>query len=219
MERGQRLLWNMARYTDSVCRMCRREGLKLFLKGERCYSDKCAIERREYAPGQHGQGRRSKLSEFGVQLREKQKFRRVYGILEKQFRRLFAQAERSRGETGKELIKNLEARLDNLVYRFGFASSRSEGRLLVIQGHFLINGHKVDKPGYQLRAGDVISLREKSQKITRILGALDAVQRRGVPEWLELDREKLTGTVRSLPEREQITFPLSEQLIVEFYSK
>lgn len=208
----------MARYRESVCRLCRREGLKLFLKGDRCYSEKCAIERREYAPGQHGQARK-KTSEYGVQLREKQKFRRVYGILENQFQRLFAQAERSKGETGKILIRNLEARLDNMVYRMGFANSRSEARMLVTQSHFLVNNKKVDVPSAQLSAGDVVSVKDKSKKMARIIGALEASQRRGLPEWLEVDREALKGTVKQLPGREQITFPLSEQLVVEYYSK
>lgn len=209
----------MARYKDSVCRLCRREGLKLFLKGDRCYSDKCAIERREYGPGQHGQSRRGKLSDFGVQLREKQKVRELYGLLERQFQRTFNRAERMKGVTGENLIKILEARLDNMVYRFGFANSRTEARLLVGQNHFLVNNKRVNIPSAQTKPGDCISLREKSKKVARIIGALDAVERRGVPEWLVLDREKMAGTIKALPLREQITIPIEEQLIVEYYSK
>lgn len=209
----------MARYKDSVCRLCRREGLKLFLKGDRCYSEKCAIERREYAPGQHGQERRTKLSEYGVQLREKQKVRRIYGVLERQFQHTFSRAERLKGETGKNLIALLEARLDNMIYRMGFANSRNEARMLITQNHFLVNERRLNIASARLKMGDVVSVREKSKKAARILGALEAAERRGIPEWLELDREKMTGKVKNIPEREQITLPITEQLIVEYYSK
>jgi small subunit ribosomal protein S4 len=208
----------MARYKDPVCRLCRREGMKLFLKGDRCYSDKCAVERREYAPGQHGQGR-TKVSEYGTQLREKQKIRRIYGLLERQFRKTFHEAERVKGVTGENLIKMLESRLDNVVYRMGFANSRTEARLLVSQQHFTVNGHVVNIASYRVKAGDKVSVRDKSQKVTRIQGALDAVQRRGVPEWISLDAAKFTATMNMIPERSQITLPMNEQLVVELYSK
>ena len=209
----------MARYIQSVCRLCRREGLKLFLKGDRCYSDKCAIERREYGPGQHGQGRRTKLSEFGVQLREKQKVRQIYGLLERQFAKTFEEAERLKGVTGENLIKRLESRLDNMVYRMGFANSRNEARMLITQSHFLVNSRKVTIPSYSVKAGDVVTVKERSRKVTRIMGALEASERRGIPEWLEIDRLKFEGKVRMLPSRNQITMPIDEQLIVEYYSK
>jgi len=209
----------MARYHESVCRLCRREGVKLFLKGDRCYTEKCAIERREYAPGQHGQERRSKLSEYGVQLREKQKVKRIYGVLERHFRKLFQRADRMKGETGKNLVQLLETRMDTIVYRMGFATSRTEARLLILQNHFLLNDDKVNIASARVKAGDIISVREKSRKVTRIVGALETSERRGVPEWLEVDREKMSGTVKALPAREQITMPINEQLIVELYSK
>lgn len=209
----------MARYKDSVCRLCRREGLKLFLKGDRCYTEKCAIERREYAPGQHGQARKTKLSEYGVQLREKQKVRELYGMLERQFQKTFVQAERSKGVTGDNLIKILESRMDNMVYRMGFANSRNEARLLIGQNHFMVNNRRLNIPSAQLKPGDVVTVRERSKKITRIVGALEAAERRGVPEWLELNREAMTASVRALPAREQITVPINENLIVEYYSK
>ena len=209
----------MARYTQSVCRLCRREGLKLFLKGDRCYSDKCAIERREYGPGQHGQGRRTKLSEFGVQLREKQKLRQIYGLLERQFSKTFTSAERMKGVTGENLIKLLEARLDNMVYRMGFANSRNEARMLITQSHFLVNNRKVTIPSYIVKAGDVVTVKERSRKATRIIGALEASERRGIPEWLEVDMPKFEGKVRMIPARDQITIPINEHLIVEYYSK
>jgi small subunit ribosomal protein S4 len=198
--------------------LCRREGLKLFLKGERCYSDKCALERRGYPPGQHGQ-RRSKVSEYGFQLREKQKVKRLYGLLEEQFRRTFDEAERRKGITGENLLKLLESRLDNMVYRMGFATSRNEARQLIRHNHFLVNGKKVNIPSYILKVGDVIEVREKSRSMARILESLEAVQRRGVPGWLELDKDNFKGTIKSLPLREEITLPIREQLIVELYSK
>ncbi|NVN90687.1 MAG: 30S ribosomal protein S4 [Desulfuromonadales bacterium] len=208
----------MARYTGPSCRLCRRENMELFLKGDRCYTDKCAIKRRNYAPGQHGQGR-SKNSAYGIQLREKQKVRRIYGILEKQFRGYFAEADRLKGVTGENLLSLLERRLDNVVYRLGFASSRSESRQLVRHGHFVLNGKKVNIPSIQTKIGDVIELREKSRKITAINDALDAVTRRGVPQWLELDRDACKGNLKALPIREDVTTPIQEQLVVELYSK
>ena len=208
----------MARYRDSVCRICRREGLKLFLKGDRCYTDKCSIDRRAYPPGQHGQGRK-KTTDYGIQLREKQKVRRMYGLLEKQFRNYFKLAERQKGITGDNLLMLIESRLDNMVYRLGFASSRNEARQMVSHGHFLIDGKKANIPSMRLKAGSTVEVREKSQKHGKINDALDAVVRRGVPEWLELDRDKFKGTVKALPSREDITMPIQENLIVELYSK
>ena len=208
----------MARYTKSVCRLCRRENLKLFLKGERCYTDKCAIDRRNYPPGQHGQDRK-KFSDYGAQLREKQKVRRLYGLLENQFRNIFKEADRRKGITGEILLAILERRLDNTVYRLGFASSRNEARQLVRHSHFLVNQSKVNIPSYLVKPGDIIEVREKSKKIVRILEALEGVARRGVPQWLELDKEQLKGNVKALPTREEITIPIQEKLIVELYSK
>lgn len=208
----------MARYTEAVCKLCRREGLKLFLKGDRCYTDKCAIERRAYAPGQHGQGR-SKFSEYGSQLREKQKVKRLYGLQEKQFRLTFEEADRRKGITGELLLGQLEARLDNFVYRAGFAHSRSEARQLVLHGHFRLNGHKVFTPSLTLRTGDFVELGEKSKKVDRILKAVEGVERRGMPSWVELDRDQLKATFKGEPQRDEITLPISEQLIVELYSK
>lgn len=208
----------MARYTGAVCRLCRREGLKLFLKGERCYTDKCAIERRNYPPGEHGQGR-VKFSEYSVQLREKQKLRRMYGVLEGQFRRYFEMADRAKGVTGETLLQLLERRLDNIVYRVGFATSRSEARQLVRHGHFRVNGRKVNVPSYLVRAGDTVSVRDRSQKVTRIQGALELAQRRGVPDWLEVTPESFAGRVKALPVRSDLTMPINEKLVVELYSK
>lgn len=208
----------MARYLGSVCRLCRREGLKLFLKGERCYGDKCAIERRSYPPGQHGQGR-AKVSEYGSQLREKQKVKRLYGLLEKQFRGTFAEADRQKGITGENLLKLLERRLDNMVYRMGFSSSRNEARQLIRHNHFLVNGKKVNIPSYLLKPGDVIQIRDKSRNVVRIQESLEAVQRRGIPSWLELDKDNFKCVVKTLPVREELTLPIKEQLIVELYSK
>ena len=208
----------MARYAGSVCRLCRREGTKLFLKGDRCYSDKCSVERRNYAPGQHGQ-RRSKFSPFAVQLREKQKVRRMYGLLEKQFRGYFEKADRQRGVTGENLLTLLERRLDNMVYRLGFASSRNEARMLVRQNHFFVNKKRVNIPSYLTNPGDMIEVKEKSRNVTRIQEAMEAVARRGVPSWLELDKNRFVGTIKALPMREELTMPIQEQLIVELYSK
>ena len=208
----------MARYTESVCRLCRRENLKLFLKGERCYTDKCAIERRNYPPGEHGQGR-PKFSAYSIQLREKQKVKRMYGLLENQFRRTFAQAARTKGITGETLLVLLERRLDNVAYRLGFASSRAEARTLVRHGHILVNGKKVNIPSYFVRAGDVVSVRERSRQMARVLTAMEGAQRRGVPEWAELDRDACSGRIRLLPTRSDVTMPINEKLIVELYSK
>jgi len=208
----------VARYTGAVCRHCRREGLKLFLKGERCYTDKCAIERRNYPPGEHGQAR-PKFSEYSIQLREKQKLRRIYGVLEGQFRRYFAMADRARGVTGETLLQLLERRLDNIVYRLGFATSRVEARQLVRHGHFQVNGRKVDVPSFLVRVGDAISVRERSQKVVRIQEALELAQRRGVPDWLGMTPETFTGTIKALPNRADLTLPINEKLVVELYSK
>jgi len=208
----------LARYTKSVCRLCRRENLKLFLKGERCYTEKCAIDRRNYAPGQHGQGRK-KFSAYGAQLREKQKVKRLYGLLENQFRNTFKEADRQKGITGEVLLALLERRLDNTVYRMGFANSRNEARQLVRHNHFLVNQSKVNIPSYLVKPGDVIELREKSKKVVRILESLEGVARRGVPQWLDLDKEQMKGNVKGLPNREDITIPIQEKLIVELYSK
>jgi small subunit ribosomal protein S4 len=201
-----------------VCRLCRRENLKLFLKGERCYTDKCAIERRNYPPGQHGQARQ-KFSEYSIQLREKQKVKRMYGLLESQFRRTFSLAARVKGITGEALLVLLERRLDNVTYRVGFASSRAEARMMVRHGHILVNGKRVTIPSYFVRAGDVISVQEQSREMGRVVAALEGSQRRGVPEWVEVDREGFTGKIRLLPTRGDITAPINEKLIVELYSK
>jgi small subunit ribosomal protein S4 len=208
----------MARYIGPVCKLCRREGMKLFLKGERCYTDKCSFDRRPYPPGQHGQ-RRMKFTEYGIRLREKQKVRRIYGVLEKQFRRYFYEADRQKGVTGENLLRLLERRLDSAVYRLGFATTRSEARHTVLHRHVLVNGKSVNIPSYLVKPGDVISIREKSKNKARFQGALEFVERRGLPEWLELDKEKLTGTVKTMPNREEITLPIQEQMIVEFYSR
>ena len=208
----------MARYTKTNCRLCRRENLKLFLKGERCYTEKCAYDRRNYPPGQHGQSRK-KFSDYGTQLREKQKVKRIYGILENQFRNIFKEADRQKGITGETLLALLERRLDNVVYRLGFANSRDEARQLVLHSHFLINQSKVNIPSYLVKPGDVIEIREKSKKIVRVLEALEGVARRGVPQWLELDKDQMKGSMKGLPSREEITLPIQEKLIVELYSK
>lgn len=208
----------MARYTKSVCRLCRREGLKLFLKGERCYTEKCAIDRRAFPPGQHGQGRK-KFSAYGTQLREKQKVKRLYGLLENQFRNTFLESDRQKGITGEVLLALLERRLDSTVYRLGFANSRNEARQLVLHRHFLVNQVKVNIPSYLVKPGDMIQLREKSKKVVRIQEALEGVARRGVPQWLELDKEQMKGQIKALPNREDITIPIQENLIVELYSK
>ena len=208
----------MARYTGPSCRLCRRQNMELYLKGERCYTDKCAIKRRNYPPGQHGQ-LRTKVSDYGTQLREKQKVRRIYGILEKQFRGYFEEADRMRGVTGENLLSLLERRLDNVVYRLGFASSRTEARILIRHCHFTLNGRKVNIPSIQCKLGDVVELRGKSRKVACINDSLEAVIRRGFPQWLELDKDLFKGVVKALPIREDITLPIQEQLVVELYSK
>ena len=208
----------MARTTGSVCRLCRREGMKLFLKGDRCFKEKCAFERRGYAPGQHGR-RRTKVQAYGVQLREKQKVKRMYGVLERQFRNYFANAARRKGITGANLLQMLECRLDNVVYRLGFAFSRSAARQLVAHGHILVNGRRVDVPSSLVKAGATISLKEDSRKNEVIKMCLDTAKGRGVPGWLDLDADRFQGTVRQLPNREDIALPIQEQLIVELYSK
>ena len=208
----------MARYRGPVCRLCRREGVKLFLKGDRCYTDKCAMERRPYPPGQHGQMRRKK-TEYALLLREKQKLKRIYGVLEKQFRRYFEEAERQKGVTGENLLILLERRLDNVIYRMGFANSRNQARQLVRHGHVLVNGKKVDIPSYLVDVGDEIAIREKSREIPFIKEAMESVSRRGIPSWLEVDPDNFKGKVKALTTREEIAIPVQEQLIDEFYSK
>ncbi|MCT4594519.1 MAG: 30S ribosomal protein S4 [Anaeromicrobium sp.] len=206
----------MARYTGPSCRLCRREGQKLYLKGERCYSDKCAVSKRAYAPGQHGQ-RRTKLSNYGLQLREKQKVKRYYGLLEGQFRKYFDQAEKMEGITGENFLKVLETRLDNVVFRMGFASSRKEARQLVRHGHFLVNGKKVDIPSYLISVGDVIGVKEKSLSSAKFKALAEAA--RTVPAWVEANFEKLEGKIVALPNRSDVDLPIEEHLIVELYSK
>jgi small subunit ribosomal protein S4 len=208
----------MARYRGPVCRLCRREGSKLFLKGDRCFSEKCSVDKRNYPPGQHGQGR-TRFSDYGVQLREKQKVRRMYGLQEKQFARTMQRASRMRGRAGENLLQLLERRLDNVVFRLGFATSRSEARQLVRHGHFLINGRAASIPSTLLKPGQTITMAEGSQQVARIAGALEALEGRSVPAWLEIDKETYQGTVKTLPVREDITLPIQEQLIVELYSR
>ena len=209
----------MAVYHDARCRLCRREGGKLFLKGTRCFTDKCAIERRSYPPGEHGKGRRVKETNYGQQLREKQKARRIYGIMERQFRHFFAKSTESRGVTGEVLLQMLERRMDNVVYRMGFAPSHHAARQLVRHGHFQVNGRKVNIPSYQVAAGDQVSVREKSKKLSIVLSTLESRKGQDVPEWLSVDADALTGRVLSIPTRGSIATPINEQLIVEFYSK
>lgn len=208
----------MARYLGSACRLCRREGTKLFLKGDRCFSEKCAIERRAYPPGMHGQGR-TRFSDYGVQLREKQKVKRMYGLLEKQFRRTFFKASSMKGLAGENLLMLLERRLDNVVFRMGFATSRNESRQLIQHGHFTVNGKKVSTPSMLVRPGWKIGLREKSKNVARITAALEALEGRSLPQWLEIEKTTSEGTVKQLPVREDITLPIDEQLIVELYSR
>lgn len=209
----------MARDTGAACRRCRREGLKLFLKGDRCYSDKCSFERRAFAPGQHGQARFRKQSDYAVQLREKQKVKSMYGMLEGQFRQYFKKADLQKGVTGENLLIMLERRLDNAVFRMGFASSRNQARQLVRHKHVLVNGKKVNIPSYQVSVGDEVTIKEKSRANALINESLEAVERRGVPSWIELDKTAYKSTVKALPNREELTMPIQEQLIVELYSK
>ncbi|MGI6125238.1 MAG: 30S ribosomal protein S4 [Acetivibrionales bacterium] len=208
----------MARYTDASCKLCRREGQKLFLKGERCYSNKCAVGRRAYAPGQHG-AQKKKLSEYGIQLREKQKTKRFYGLLESQFRKYFEMANRKKGVTGENLLQLLESRLDNVVYRLGFGTTRAEARQLVTHGHFTVNGKKLNIPSYIVKVGDTVDVSEKGKKSVRFKEILDITGAKIVPKWLEVDQENLKGKVVALPAREDIDLNVQEHLIVELYSK
>ncbi len=209
----------MARYAGPVCRLCRREGMKLFLKGERCYGEKCAIERRNVPPGQHGKGRRARLLGYGLQLREKQKVKRMYGVLERQFRRYFEKADRQKGVTGEILLQLLERRLDNVVYRLGFAASRAQGRQLVRHGHFTVNGKRADVPSFSIKPGDLVAVRPSSLKNPSITYAMEEVKGRGIPEWMEVNGEQMTGRLAATPTRDQLNLPIQEQLIVELYSK
>ncbi len=208
----------MARYTGSQCRICRRETEKLFLKGDRCFTEKCAVERRQYPPGQHGQ-RRSKLSEYGIQLREKQKVRKMYGVLEKQFRNYFKSAEKKKGVTGEILLQLLETRLDNIVCRMGFAPNRNSARQLVNHGHFLVNGRKVNIPSFSVRVGDLVEVRESSRNLALIGDSLSGNEQKGVPAWIEMDFQNFKGKLLQIPSRDDIQLPAQEQLIVELYSK
>ena len=208
----------MARYIGPVCKLCRRENMKLYLKGDRCFSDKCSYDRRPYPPGQHGQGR-IKFSEYGVRLREKQKVRRMYGLLEKQYRRYFDLADRQRGVTGENLLRLLERRLDNVAFRLGFSATRSEARQLVRHNHFLVNGKRVNIPSFLVKEGDEISVRDRSKKVKRIQEAMETVERRGTPAWLEMDPKEFKGVVKGMPSREDISAQIQEQMIVEFYSR
>jgi small subunit ribosomal protein S4 len=209
----------LARETGASCRLCRRENLKLFLKGDRCYGDKCAYERRPYPPGQHGQRRGGKFSDYQLQLREKQKVKRMYGLLENQFRRYYELAEKQKGITGTNLLLLLECRLDNMIYRMGFASSRDQARQLVRHSHVLVNNRRVNIPSFQVKVGDVVEVKEKKRKVPVILEAMETVARRGIPNWMEVDKEKFQGTLKALPNREDLTMPIQESLIVELYSK
>lgn len=209
----------MARYTGAVCRLCRREGQKLFLKGERCYTGKCSVARRSYAPGQHGQARNRKASEYGRQLRTKQYAKRYYGVLESQFRHYFEMAEKMQGVTGENLLRLLESRLDNVVYRLGFASSRAEARQMVTQGHFTVNGRKVNIPSYLVKVGQTVAVKESSRSLEKIKAIVEANSSRVVPKWLEVNRESMEAKVAAMPVREDIDLPIEETLIVELYSK
>ncbi len=209
----------MARYTGPACRRCRRENLKLYLKGDRCYSDKCSFERRAFGPGQHGQARFRKVSDYAIQLREKQKVKNIYGMLEGQFRNYFHKADLQKGITGENLLIMLESRLDNTIFRLGFASSRKQARQLVRHNHVQVNGRKVNIPSYLISVDDVITIKEKSRTNSYLVESMEAVARRGIPTWLELDKDAFKATVKALPNREEITMPIQEQLIVELYSK
>ena len=209
----------MARYTGPVCRLCRREGMKLFLKGEKCLTSKCPVERRAFPPGQHGKDRRPKIVGYGLQLREKQKARRIYGVLEAQFRNYFERAARKPGVTGELLLRQLEMRLDNVVYRLGFATSRPQARQLVLHGHIQVGGRKVNVPSYQVRAGEQVGVREASRKLAPVQHAKEMAAHQGLPTWLEVDREQFQGRIISLPGREDAGIPVQEQMIVELYSK
>ena len=208
----------MSRAVKQVCKLCRRENMKLFLKGDRCYTDKCSFERRPYPPGQHGQAR-MKFSEFALQLREKQKVKRIYGIFEKQFRRYFRESEQARGVTGETLLLKLEKRLDNVVYLLGFANSRNEARQLVKHDHFLVNSKRVNIPSYEIRKGDVVEVVQGSRGVTRVLGAIEAVKRREIPKWLDASHDDFKGSIKDNPTREDVTFPIEEHMVVEYYSR
>ncbi|NLA58232.1 MAG: 30S ribosomal protein S4 [Firmicutes bacterium] len=208
----------MARYTGPVCRLCRREGEKLFLKGDRCYTEKCAVDRRSYPPGQHGQGRR-KESEYGLHLREKQKVRRIYGVLERQFERYYDRAARQKGITGENLLRLLEMRLDNIVYRMGLGASRAQARQLILHGHIAVNGKKVDIPSYEVQPGDVVSVRENSRNLQLIKDNVEAAAGRTMPEWIDVNLEQLEGKILAVPTRDQIDLSVQEHLIVEYYSR
>lgn len=208
----------MSRAVKHVCKLCRRENMKLFLKGDRCYTDKCSFERRPYPPGQHGQSR-VKFSEFALQLREKQKVKRVYGIFEKQFRRYFRESEQAKGVTGETLLLKLEKRLDNIVYLMGFANSRNEARHLVKHGHFLVNGKRVNMPSYEVKKGDVVEVSQGSRGVAKILAGIEAVKRREMPKWLDPSHGEFKGMIKDLPTREDITFPIEEHMVVEYYSR
>jgi len=208
----------LARYIGPVCRLCRREGTKLFLKGSRCFSDKCAIDRRSYPPGQHGQAR-PRISEYSAQLREKQKLKRIYGLLERQFRQYFFKAERKKGIAGENLLRLLESRLDNVVYRLGFASSRKQARMLIRQNHFAVNGKTVNIPSCLVDINDAVEVKEGSRGLLPIQSALEQIEGRGIPAWLELDKTRFRGTVKALPTKEEIALPVNEQLVVELYSR
>ena len=209
----------MARNLDPKCRQCRREGEKLFLKGEKCFTDKCAIEKRNFPPGQHGQRRASRLSDYGVQLREKQKLRRIYGILEAQFRSYYAEAERKKGITGENLLQLLECRLDNVAYRMGIGASRTEARQIVRHNSLLVNGQRVNIPSYQVKPGDVLSVAEASKQQLRIKGSIEAAEQRGFSEWIEVDVKGLKGTFKNKPLRDDLPATINESLVVELYSK
>lgn len=209
----------MARYTGPACRRCRRENLKLYLKGDRCYSDKCSFERRAFGPGQHGQARFRKVSDYAIQLREKQKVKNIYGMLEGQFRNYFHKADLQKGITGENLLIMLESRLDNTIFRLGFASSRKQARQLVRHNHIQVNGRKVNVPSFLISVNDVVTVKEKSRTNSYLVESMEAVARRGIPSWLELDKDAFKATVKALPNREEITMPIQEQLIVELYSK
>ncbi len=210
--------YNVARYIGALCRICRREGEKLFLKGSRCYTEKCAIERRKYPPGQHGQGYR-KLSDYGFQLREKQKVRKMYGLLERQFRKYFDRAERKKGITGEVLLQFIESRLDSVVYVMGYAPNRRSARQLIRHGHILVNGREVNLPSYEVKKGTTVEVKQSSKEIPEIVDSISKVEHRGIPSWVEVDTLNLTGKVLHIPSREEIQLPVQEQLIVELYSK
>jgi len=208
----------VGRYIGSVCRLCRREGNKLFLKGSRCYTEKCAIERRSYSPGQHGQGR-PRISEYQIQLREKQKLKRIYGLLERQFRGYFEKAARKKGATGENLLQMLERRVDNIVYRLGFCASRNQSRQMVNHGHFLVNGRKVDVASYLVKNGDIVELKPSSRQLPQVQASMASAEGRGIPQWLELDKANFKGKVNSIPTKEDLALPVNEQLVVELYSR